>query len=158
MNKAPKRPSHLLPTIRIGDKRRRLIYALFAILLISGSVWLYLHFFAGAEMAFTPSPLLPWSMKVHGAAALLLTYFAGSLLYSHILHAWHIRRNRWSGSVIAVSCSLLALTGYGLYYFDGEQLRQSTEWLHWMVGGIALPVLYWHIRMGRRRKSQNGSI
>ena len=47
---------------------------------------------------------------------------------------------------------LLAVTGFGLYYFDGEPLRSVTEWLHWIVGGLSGAVFIWHLLAARRTR------
>ena len=72
-----------------------------------------------------PSPLEPWLMKIHGGAAMLTIYLAGTMLYGHMVNAWQGRRNRGSGGTAAATMLVLALTGYGLYYFGGE--RASTR-------------------------------
>jgi hypothetical protein len=133
---------------RLDDLRRRALYALIAALVASGAVWLYVHL-RSAEDAM-PSPLEPWMMKIHGAAAMLTIYLAGTMLYGHMVNAWRRRRNRSTGGVAAATIFLLALSGYGLYYFGGEELRRATEWLHWIFGFAAPLLLWWHISRGRR--------
>lgn len=45
-----------------------------------------------------------------------------------------MRRNRVAGAAMCVTLGLLVLTGYDLYYFDGDMLRRVDEWLHWGCG------------------------
>jgi len=138
----------VLPSLRLGAWRRRSLYALVGILAGSGALWLVVH--ARTEEGALPSPIEPWSMKWHGAAALLLIYLSGTMLYGHMLNAWRRRRNRSSGVAAAAVLFGLALSGYGLYYFGGEDLRLVTQWLHWALGAACVPLLAWHIALGRR--------
>jgi hypothetical protein len=134
--------------IRLDALRRRALYGLIAILVVSGALWLFVHQRRADDTL--PSPLEPWLLRLHGAAALLTIYLAGTMLYGHMLNAWHRRRNRGSGGTAAATMLLLALTGYGLYYFGGDALRRATEWLHWIFGFAVPLLLWWHIRRGRR--------
>ncbi|HZV92774.1 MAG TPA: hypothetical protein VFF72_06120 [Caldimonas sp.] len=132
---------------RLGGPRRRGLYALVAVLVATGAAWLWLHDMRPADSL--PSPIEPWMMKLHGAAALLAVYLLGTMLHGHMLNAWHRRQNRISGGVAAAAVLLLAASGYGLYYFGGDALRSATEWLHWVAGFALPPLLWWHIRSGR---------
>lgn len=143
-------PQHRHFSLRVGKIRRLTLYALVALLLITGALWLLLHF-TRAEDAM-PNALEPWLMKIHGAATMLIVYLSGTLLYGHMLSAWKQDRNRLAGSVIGINFLLLGLTGYGLYYFDGEILRRITEWLHWTVGFSVPVLLWWHVVCGRRAR------
>jgi len=137
-------------TARVERTRRVALYLLLTVLLISGAAWLGLHLNRSDDAL--PSPYEPWLMKIHGAASMLIIFFSGTLLYGHMLNAWHQGRNRSAGLVMAGSFLLIALTGYGLYYFDGELLRRVTEWLHWAVG-FGLPLLlWWHVALGRKER------
>jgi hypothetical protein len=136
---------------KLGGLRRWALYVLVAALLASGAVWLWVHL--RTPQGAMPSALEPWMMKLHGAAALLIIYLAGTMLYGHMLNAWHQRRNRLTGSVTATAFVMLGLSGYGLYYFGGEGLRMFTEWLHWAFGFGAPALLWVHVWRGRRRVS-----
>jgi cation transport ATPase len=133
--------------LRLGPQRKWSLYGLLALLLVTGAVWLWLQR-TRADDAL-PSPLAPWMMKLHGGAAMLLIYLAGTLLHSHMANAWRARRNRGAGIAVAAVFGLLGATGYGLYYFSGDMLRDATEWLHWALGFAAAPLLGWHIWRGR---------
>jgi hypothetical protein len=135
---------------KLGALRRWALYALVSALLASGAVWLWVHL--RTAQGAMPSALEPWTMKLHGAAALLTIYLAGTMLYGHMLNAWDQGRNRLTGSIVAISFAMLALSGYGLYYFGGEELRMVTEWLHWALGFGAPALLCVHIWRGRRRR------
>ena len=134
---------------------RWMLYALTTLLVATGAAWLIAHF--GRSEDALPSPVEPWSMKLHGAAAMAAIFAMGAMLQRHLLPGWRMRRNRVAGIAMCVAISLLVVTGYGLYYFDGEWLRSRDEWLHWS-GGFALPVvLATHVvvaRMSRRSKKR----
>jgi len=143
---------HHSTSLRVGRSRRRLLYVLVIALLASGAWWLLIHQTANGDAL--PSPLEPWLMKVHGAAAMIFLFWAGTFLHTHMLNAWHQQRNRSAGALIAGASLLIAVSGYGLYYFNGEGLREVTEWLHW-IAGFAMPaLLWWHIARGRRQRRE----
>lgn len=67
-------------------------------------------------------------------------------------------RNRAAGIAMCIALGLLSVTGYGLYYFDGDTLRRVTEWLHWGAG-CALPiVLTTHVVAARVSRRGNQPI
>ena len=132
---------------------RWMLYALTTLLVATGAAWLIVHF--GRSDDALPSPVEPWLMKIHGAAAMTALFVLGAMLQRHLLPGWRTRRNRVAGFAMCAALSLLVMTGYGLYYFDGEWLRWGDERMHWGAG-FALPVvLATHVavaRMSRRRK------
>jgi hypothetical protein len=131
---------------------RRSIYATGALLLLSGAVWLVLHYFLRPKSQFGESvnPFEPWAMKLHGAAAMVALFFVGSLLHFHVRRALRAGRNVATGWAMIATLSFLTLTGYGLYYLAGEGDRPLWSLLHWSVG-LALAVLFVvHVRLGHR--------
>ena len=87
-------------------------------LVVSGAIWLVLHFFMVSQGEFgdTHRPLETWMLKLHGAAAMAGLIIYGSLLPIHIRHAWTIRRNIFLGIslvvVVVVLMLLLTISGY----------------------------------------------
>lgn len=152
-------PHFFLPgkrrVLRIPQSRRRAIYAAFAVLLITGVVWLAIHFMA--EDSSEQTALLAWTMKLHGAGAWLATYLVGTIWAAHIKLAWKLRHNRWAGAAFGLMAALLLVTGYGLYYFNGETVRMITEWLHWWAGALAACLFWLHLSLGRRQAKLPGS-
>ncbi|SIT51393.1 putative transmembrane protein [Paraburkholderia piptadeniae] len=130
------------------------LYALVTLLVATGFAWLIVHY--GRSDDALPSPMEPWSMKIHGATAMGAIFAVGAMLQRHLLPGWRIARNRAAGVGMCITLGLLTVTGYGLYYFDGDALRRAAEWLHWCAG-CALPVvLAIHVaaaRLSRRRAS-----
>jgi hypothetical protein len=137
-----KQSTHPQPRVfgpMLAVRLRWTLYALTAVLVASGAAWLIAHY-ARSDDAL-PGPVEPWSMRIHGAAAMCAIFAIGTLLQRHLLPGWRMRRNRVAGVAMCVSLGLLAVTGYGLYYFDGEMLRKIAERMHW-IAGFALPGIF----------------
>ncbi len=139
---------------RLGNVHRRLLYAAFAVLLISGLLWLGFHYFISIKGEFGDAhhPLEVWWLKLHGLAAMLALIVFGSLMPGHIRNAWRHQKNRGSGGSMIALVLLLALSGYLLYYAGGEELRQLSSIAHWVIGLVMLPLLILHIVLGRRSR------
>jgi hypothetical protein len=143
-------------SLRLERWQRRSIYAVCAVLVISGLSWLLAHFGLRGmgEYGETVSPLEPWSMKVHGGAAMFALFFVGTLLNGHIRRALKARRNRGTGWPMIVVLCALTLTGYALYYIAGEGDRPVWSMIHWVIG-LTLPfVVVLHIVLGRKSAAQ----
>ncbi|SOZ17567.1 hypothetical protein [Cupriavidus taiwanensis] len=144
---------HFLPhpprqAFRIARQRRWALYAVFTLLLVTGIAWLVVRWSVADPE--TQAPWLAWNMKLHGASALAATFLVGTIWSSHIRHAWSRRRNRFAGGVFGFALGLLLVSGYGLYYFNGDLQRGLAEWMHWIAGlSLALP-FWWHLSRGRR--------
>ena len=141
--------------MRLTPRHRRWFYSASALLFGSGAAWLLFRYALRrpGEFGDLPHPGEPWSMRVHGGAAMLFLVMLGTLVRSHILHGWWLGRNRFAGVAMVTIMLLLTLTGYALYYAGGERIRPVISVLHWGIG-IAVPaVLLWHILMGRRSNS-----
>jgi hypothetical protein len=91
--------------------------------------------FGGVEHPAAQATML----KVHGAAAMALLVLLGTLLPIHVKHSWVAGHNRPTGAGLLAWFGVLTLTGYGLYYAAGEELRAWTSAVHWWVG-VALPL------------------
>jgi hypothetical protein len=118
-------------------------------LFLSGVLWLVLRLSRGEDSFAGPWEAL--SQKIHGGCAMVFLFVFGWILDVHVLANWGARRNRLTGGLVTGSLALLALTGYGLYYFGGEGLRRATEWSHWVLGLLAAPLLLWHVLAGRSK-------
>lgn len=118
----------------LSTLQRRLLYSALAVLLATGVYWALVHYVAGVR-AWMGEPSL---MKIHGAAAMVALVLIGGLMPAHVTLGWSLRRNRSSGTVLLVTCGLLAATGYLLYYLGGDTARQISSYIH-LALGIALP-------------------
>ena len=102
-------------------------------LLISGVIWLLIHYFTDFDSPF--HFLSAWSLKFHGAASFGFLIVFGMIISTHISFNWRVKKNRRiSGIVLLVFLVILILTGYGLYYFANENLREIMSALHWIIG------------------------
>jgi hypothetical protein len=130
---------------------RQWVYWTAAALFASGALWLVFHHFLQSQGQFGPAPhpFEQWWLRLHGAAAMLALLVVGSLLPIHVRRGWHQHRNRPLGIALASVLLLLAVSGYALYYFGGEEARPWISVSHWGIG-IASPLaLVWHIARGR---------
>jgi hypothetical protein len=139
-------------SVRLSRRHRAWVYATFALLFLSGALWLVARFGLRGQGEFgeTVSPLEPWSLKLHGGAAMLFLVLLGTLLPGHVRRAWNARMSRGPGILLLGLSGVLILSGYALYYLAGEATRWIVSPLHWVVG-LLLPVgLAWHVWEGRR--------
>ena len=138
-------------SIRLKRLQRYFLYAVLALLFLSGVAWAYWNYLASSPGDFEISAK-SWAMKMHGAAAMAILVLIGMLLSGHVRFAWRADRNRANGSTFLSAFAVLTITGYGLYYAGNERLRSWMSWLHLAVG-LALPILLLiHIFLGRRTR------
>jgi hypothetical protein len=131
--------------------QRYFLYAVLALIFLSGAAWAYWNYLAATPGDFETSAKA-WAMKIHGAAAMAILVSVGMLLNEHVRLAWRARRNRANGSVFLSAFAVLTITGYVLYYSGGEKLRAWTSWIHLAVG-LVLPILLLiHIFLGKRTR------
>lgn len=95
---------------------------------------------------------LAWSLKPHGAAAFAALFQLGAVGPEHIRQAWMHGANRLAGGIFSVAAGLLVVTGYGLYYVNGETLRHLALASHWGCGLAIGLLLWWHRWAGRRHR------
>ena len=132
--------------LRFSPRMNRWFYSAFGVLFLSGGLWLLAQH----------GPVGTWLLRIHGAAAMLSLIILGVMIPSHMRLAWEQRRNRVTAVVMVSLCLLLVVSGYGLYYFGGEQLRSFISALHWSAGCV-LPVgLLWHMVDGRKSRRKIG--
>lgn len=150
---ATNNPTRRPDTVRLGPWHQATVYGATALLVLSGAVWLVLHYFMVTQGEFgeTRHPLEVWMLKIHGAAAMAGLIVYGSLLPIHIRRAWAIRRNIYLGISLVVIMLLLTITGYLLYYAGGEDARPIISAVHWVIGVVVPALLAWHVVTGKRR-------
>jgi hypothetical protein len=136
---------------RLERWHRWCLYGSCAWLVATGVLFLIGHFFLRPASAFGEAvhPLEPWSMRLHGAGAMVALFFLGSIMNGHIRRALKSGRNLYSGLAMIVSLLALTATGYGLYYVGSESDRPVWSTVHWLIG-LVLPVVFiLHIVLGR---------
>ncbi len=133
------------------------IYTAAAVLLLTGSVWLGLHYTVGAGAGELPHPLEAWAMRVHGLAAYAALFAFGIVTAAHLPNGWRAsRRHRWAqqratGLIVCALVLIVSFSGYLLYYFAPEWLRPSLGWTHAVAGAALTLGIVWHRRGARRR-------
>ena len=125
---------------RLVRWQRIALYASGTLLLVTGTVWLAVHYSVGAGAGDLPHPLEAWSLRLHGLAAFAGLFMLGALAAAHIPQGWRLsQRRRWagqrsSGVMLCVIGGLLALSGYLLFYFASEAVRPALGWAHAAIG------------------------
>lgn len=137
---------------RLERWHRFWVYGISGLLVFTGGAWLLAHYFLreAGEFGEVINPIEPWSMKLHGAAAMVALFFIGSLLNSHIRRANNAHRNRYSGWTMVALLALLTISGYALYYLASESSRPVWSIGHWSLGLTVPAMLILHIFLGRR--------
>jgi hypothetical protein len=141
------------PPMRLNQRHERWLYAIAALIFLSGLGWLADHYlFAGsAEFGDAHAPSELWWLRLHGAAAMAGLVVFGSLFPGHIARALRSSANRRSGLVMLSIVISLILTGWCLYYVGDEETRPWISMVHWLVGIMAGAGLVLHVRLGKRR-------
>jgi hypothetical protein len=142
-----------LPGVRPPRWQRRAVHASVLALVLTGVAWLIAHFLLrnGGEVdSGLPHPAEGWALRLHGIAAYGFLLVLGSMGAVHIVTAWRLGRNRWSGSVLLATAVLLVATALQLYY-GPETAHVPTSAIHWAIGLLMLPLLWAHVLIARRR-------
>jgi len=137
--------------MRLSRWHERWLYAIGALIFLSGLGWLGDHYlFAGsADFGDAHAAFEPWWLRMHGAAAMAGLVELGSLFPGHIARAWRLRVNRRSGLLMLGLVTLLVVTGYGLYYVGDEETQPWISMIHWLAGIVAGAGLVLHVRLGK---------
>ena len=117
---------------------RGLIYAVGALLWLSGAAWLVLHHVFPQASAFGPLPN-PWEaplMRAHGLVAVCGVFLIGWMTAAHVTARWSSDRNRRSGLALGLTTLLLVFSGYALYYTTGMP-HDGAGVLHEVIGVLA---------------------
>ncbi len=153
-----KQPLHH-PNLRVERWQRRWIFGVLLLSFASGAAWLVARYFLRSAGQFGESvnPIEPYAIKTHGAAAMLVLFFAGTLLNGHVRRALKAQRNRASGWMMIVTLLVLVLTGFGLYYLAGESDRAVWSAIHWIVGLVASANFIAHLLVGRATRPEKAT-
>jgi hypothetical protein len=153
-SKIPLKAVHALPA-RLSKRQKWAVYLIIAILWITGVAWLIAHYYLRNpdDFAALIHPIEPWSMKLHGAAAILFAALFGALSKHHMRLNWRREHNRLSAVFLLAIVGLLMTTGYLLYYANGEVLRAFSSKLHWILGLLTALVVGLHVYIGQKSRS-----
>lgn len=80
----------------------------------------------------------------HAALAFLFMALFGALWSLHMRAGWHRHQQRISGSLLVVSCTVLAATAIGIYYLADEGLSNLCAGAHLLIGTLLPLPFIWH--------------
>jgi hypothetical protein len=142
--------------LRLSPLRRHALYAALGGALATGILWLIFHYFLARQGEFggEPHPLEGWWLRLHGACAFAVLWLGGMLWAVHIRPALNRPDKRVSGLLLLGILTILATTGYLLYYAADEGLRDVVRWAHWLVGILFAVVLPIHIIRARAQRAR----
>jgi len=129
------------------------VYAVFALLWITGVAWLVLHLALGGHNEFGPLPNRGEAplLRLHGLLAVAGVFLFGWLAAAHVGARWLAYRNRRSGLVLLATAAVLVASGYALYYSTGS-FHEGAAWAHEWLGTLAIlaGVTHWWRRRAAR--------
>jgi Na+/H+ antiporter NhaC len=137
--------------VRLKTTFRYSIYAAFAVLVLTGVIWLVADWQKDADEAW--QQLAATLLMIHGGTAMLALMLLGALIPLHLLRAWRARKNVVSGIVAVTLNATLIVTAFGLYYLGSEAVRPWMSWIHIGAGLSLALMLPLHILLGRRKKA-----
>ena len=140
------------PHNRLPRFLRRTIYALMALLVLSGLAWLVVTYLLAPPGEPTPAPhaLAGPLLAAHGALAYAALLACGLVGHAHVRTGWKLPALRSAGLALAGTLAALVLTGLGFYYSANEAALPWLRWVH-LGAGLAWPAaLALHIVRGRR--------
>lgn len=146
--------------MRLPTLLRRMLYAVLLGSWLSGTAFFVLSRFVEIEGEFGPEkhPLQSPILAAHGAFAFLMLLAIGSLWSNHVPVGWRSGRSRRVGTMLIVATSLLAISGWVLYYAASETLRPLIGNVHFAIGLILPLIVAAHVLLGRRapRNARHG--
>lgn len=117
-------------------------------LLLSGLVWLVLHYALGAgfDADRLPHPGEAWALRFHGLLLYPFLLALGGLGTVHIPRGWRERRNVASGLLLIGLGFALIASGYVLYYWTSDDRRMLIGTLHASLGALMALLFFIHRR------------
>ena len=140
--------------LRLSQRRKRALYAVFGGAWATGILWLFFHYFLMRQGEFggEPHPLEAWWLRLHGAFAFAALWIGGLLWAAHIRPVLGRPGRRISGLLLLGMLAILAVTGYLLYYAVDDGLRDVMRWVHWLIGLALVLVLGIHVMRARANR------
>jgi hypothetical protein len=156
MTRRPRRSNPHQPGLRLSSRRRHALYVAFGAALVTGILWLVFHYFMmrQGEFGSEPHPLEAWWLRLHGVCAFIMVWLGGMLWAVHIRPALSRPGKRISGLMLLGMLTILAATGYLLYYAADDGLRDVVRWAHWLTGILLAAVLPIHIIRARAKRAR----
>ena len=142
--------------MKLSARHERWTHVILAAVYFTGIAWLVLRYGVaddGLENAWTVARA--WLLRAHGAAAMLTLVAIGSLLALHVPSGWRMGTNLRSGVGMLAVMTVLALTGWFLYYASGDTVRAAAKYVHIVIGAAAPLALVWHLAYRWRAAGAN---
>lgn len=136
--------------MRLSFRFRWALYAVFAALFVTGTVWLAADAWKDQPDGELWQSIAANLLMVHGGAAMVVLLMLGALAPLHVQRSWRAGKNRVMGGVMVTCTAVLIVTAFGLYYAGSDLVRPWMSRVHYGLG-LALPILLTiHIWWGRR--------
>jgi len=138
--------------LRLDPRFRFALYGVFALLVLTGAVWLVADQLKDAAESELWQRVSASMLMIHGGVAMIALLLIGALFPLHVRLGWRSGRNRITGPAMMAFNAVLILTAFGLYYSGSDAVRPWMSNLH-IVVGFALPALFlFHVLLGRRSR------
>jgi hypothetical protein len=138
--------------LRLDPRFRLALYGAFAVLFLTGAVWLVADPLKNSPEGETWQWISASLLMVHGGVAMITLLLLGALFPLHIRLGWRAGRNRLTGPAMVAFIAVLIVTAFGLYYSGSDTVRPWMSDVH-IVVGFALPALFLvHLLVGRRSR------
>ena len=138
--------------MRLEPRYRAALYVAFAVLAVTGAVWLVADWRKNPLEPDVWQDIAPLMLMLHGGATMITLLLLGALVPLHIRRAWRSKRNRLTGPTMIAINTLLIVTAFGLYYAGSDTLRPWVSDLHIAIGLALPPALLVHVWLGRRTR------
>jgi hypothetical protein len=138
--------------LRLDPRFRFALYGAFALLVLTGAVWLVADAFKDSPEGELWQRVSASMLMIHGGVAMITLLLLGALFPLHMRLGWRSGRNRITGPAMVTFNAVLIVTAFGLYYSGSDAVRPFMSNLHLGLG-FALPALFVvHVLLGRRSR------
>lgn len=138
--------------MRLDRAFRYALYAAFAVVFVTGAVWLVADNLKDSASEFWQEAAATLLM-CHGGGAMITLMMLGALVPVHMRYGWRSSKNLVTGITVATVNAALIVTAFGLYYLGSEAVRPWISWIHIAAGFFLALMLPLHILLGRRARA-----
>jgi len=147
-----RRTGKMPSALQLDCRFRRSLYAAFAVLFLTGVVWLIADALKDSPRGEFWQAVSAYLLMIHGGAAMITLVLLGALIPIHMQRAWRSQKNRVTGAVMMTFNTLLVATAFGLYYAGSDMLRAWISDVHIAIGLVVPPLILVHVAAGRRSR------
>ena len=143
----------------VGINHKRSLYLVVGFLWLTGMIWLYFQYVAQArdEFGLQTNPNQILALKIHGALGMAFLIVLGSIIY-HMIPGWQQKRQRLSGASLVTICTILILSGWGLYYLGEEHWRHWASLIHSVLGVLLPAFILFHVWNAQKLKKSKSHL